>query len=131
MDVSAPDVSALDSIDGTFTVPDIHDESSIIDEAPAGMTMVDTVIDWTKVTASTQRGHDHLINSNGFSFTVAKRRLNATDWHCSVHNALVKCKARVKEQDGIFFPNAAEHSHPPRSHKYDRPYAPKDQRSRL
>ena len=109
MDVSAPDVSALDSIDGTFRVPDVHNESSIIDDAPAEMTMVVT---WTKVTASTQRGKDHLTNSNGFSFTVSKRRVNATDWHCSVRNALVKCKARVKEQDGIFYPNVAEHSHP-------------------
>ena len=112
MDVSAPDVSALDSIDGTSRVPDVHDESSITDDAPAEMTIVDAVVTWTKVTASTQRGKDHLTNSNGFSFTVSKRRLNATDWHCSVRNSLVKCKARVKEQNGIFFSSAAEHSHP-------------------
>ena len=69
----------LNSVVGLFRAPDVHHESSLVDDIPAAIPMVNIVLTLTKVTASTQRGHDHLTNSRGFSFTVSTKQPEATD----------------------------------------------------
>ena len=109
---SAPDLCLIESVHGSFVVPDVHNESSLLDDIPEENSLHDIELTWTKVTSSTQRGRDHLTNSHGYSYTVSKMRPNATDWVCSVRRP-VRCKARVKEQDGVFLIGGAEHSHKP------------------
>jgi hypothetical protein len=110
---SAPDLSLMDSITGSFVNPTVHQEPSLLDPAPEDIpdeTDCD-IVTWTKIDNSTKRSH--LTNFLGYKYVISKRRANATDWVCSIRNRSMKCNARVKEQDGLFFHGQAEHCHPP------------------
>lgn len=98
----------------TYEIPENINESSIIDPAPeVNSGDEDIEIIWTKVLNATQRGGTHLTNNIGFTYVTSKVRKHAIEWVCAIRNKAMKCQARVKEENGMFFPGIHEHCHSP------------------
>ena len=103
MEHFAPNLSSMPKVDPkVFVAPVITKEPSLLNPAPGHLTVKDTEVNWTRIKSSTQRGRDNLTHSIVFAYIPTKKRTHATDWHCSVQNSAITCKATVKE-----------HSHPP------------------
>lgn len=111
-DRSAPDLSLAEDVDVSYTEPSIHEESSVVMSGPEELDESHHLT-WKKIENATQRGGTHLTNSLGFTYVVSKVRNRTTDWVCSIRNKNTKCKARVKEVDGVFLLSEADHCHPP------------------
>jgi len=112
---SAPDLSMIDVSHGSFVVPEVLHESSLL-ENPVDVSVAsdsESVVTWHKITGGTKRGGDKLTNSLGYSYVANKIRPSSTYWLCSVRNKNTKCSASVTEKDNVFSPGVHEHCHPP------------------
>jgi hypothetical protein len=70
-------------------------------------------VTYTVVDGATKRGKTRLIDSQGYTYNVKRRRVNATDWQCSVRPKGNPCRATVKQNNNdIFERNTCSHNHP-------------------
>ena len=60
-------------------------------------------ITYTVVDGATKRGKEILINSQGYRYNIKRRRLNVTDWQCSVYPKDNPCRATVKQKKNDLF----------------------------
>ncbi|CAB4027969.1 hypothetical protein pdam_00025431, partial, partial [Paramuricea clavata] len=70
-------------------------------------------VTYTVVDGATKRGKSRLIDSQGYTYNVKRRCVNATDWQCSVRPKGNPCRATVKQNNNdIFERNTCSHNHP-------------------
>ena len=70
-------------------------------------------ITYTVVDGATKRGKEMLIDSQGYRYNIKRRRLNVTDWQCSVRPKDNPCRATVKQKrNDLFERNTCSHNHP-------------------
>ena len=102
------DMDLDDSEDPTanisFQEPQPIEEPSLQDAVPNERSDIvegDCEVEYTE--SGSQKGRLKLADSNGYTYTVKKRRKNSQiDWTCSVRNKALWCKASVK-QNGMSF----------------------------
>ena len=97
----------------SFNVPEYSMENSIDESLPTGAIAADPPpVEYKVIPASSERGHDKLTDSLGFSYGVKKSNGKRTLWQCSIHNDHVYCHATVHQEGIIFTPVAQPHIHP-------------------
>ncbi len=72
-----------------------------------------TAVTYSLVENGTKRRGTKLIDSNGYSYNVKRRRVNATNWQCTVRPKMEPCRATVTQRsDSNFQSGAKAYSHP-------------------
>ena len=70
-------------------------------------------ITYTVVNGATKCGKAMLIDNQGYTYNIKRRRLNVTDWQCSVRPKDHPCRATVKQKNNDFFEwNTCSHNYP-------------------
>ena len=91
-------------------------QESSIDEPPQIRDFKPTFHDditYTVVNGATKRGKAMLIDNQGYTYNIKRRRLNVTDWQCSVRLKDHPCRATVKQKNNdLFEQNTCSHNHP-------------------
>jgi len=104
------------ALEPSFVEPDAestridYEESSLHDPTPAETTST-FVVTYQIVENSSKRGQPKLIDSQGFSYTLQRRRGVVTDWQCSVRPKVNPCRASVRQRDGQFQNGIHVHNH--------------------
>lgn len=87
-------------------------ESSIDEPEIREMEPTHHDVTYTVVDGASKRGKTRLIDSQGHTYNVKRRRVNATDWQCSVRPKGNPCRATVKQNNNdIFERNTCSHNH--------------------
>ena len=87
-----------------------HEESSLHDPTPAETSSAFDVT-YEIVENSSKRGREKLIDNQGYSYTLQRRRGSVTDWQCSVRPKVNPCKAKVRQQGDQFKCGNHIHNH--------------------
>ena len=123
MDVSIPDAPVADSTHLSsdtslshppedFAIPDLHQESSVMDDAPMAAEPSDAPTFYEVLDSATNRGKKRLVDSDGYSYSVKRANGNTTWWNCSVRNKTINCKATVRQERELFTAGVHPHIHP-------------------
>ncbi|KAK4300653.1 hypothetical protein Pmani_027157 [Petrolisthes manimaculis] len=112
LDRSAPVLSDISSLNGSFAQPLVPEEPLIEDPIPHTSDTEPEEITWQVIKGATQRGGAHLINSAGFTYVKQKVTKTSTVWICSKRNKTLKCAARVHQRGQHFCPTETQHNHP-------------------
>ncbi|XP_068250151.1 uncharacterized protein [Palaemon carinicauda] len=102
-----PDEALVDNLINEDSVN--NGECLIEDQAQA---LVECIT-YEKVCASSQRGKQKLVDSQGYSYTFKRETTVGVHWRCAVRNKNVKCGMIIKEVNNSFIRGPSEHSHPP------------------
>ena len=65
------------------------------------------------IQSSSVRSRPRLIDSQGFTYNVKRRRGKITDWQCTIRNKTVRCMASFTESNGKLTPGSHSHVHAP------------------
>ena len=95
----------------SYDQPEPMDESSIVDTAFDEAEASDQVPEYQIIKSSSQRQKDKLIDRDGYSFSVKRKRGPTTYWHCSVRNKITNCKATVIQRGAVFTLGMHPHIH--------------------
>ena len=87
-----------------------HEESSLHDPTPAE-TSSTFAVTYEIVENSSKRGWPKLIDSQGYSYTLQRRRGIVTDWQCSVRPKVNPCRATVRQRGDQFQSGIHAHNH--------------------
>ena len=91
-----------------------HEESSLHDPTPAE-TSSSFAVTYEIVENSSKRGRPKLIDSQGYSYTLQRRRGLVTDWQCSFRPKVNPCRATVRQRGDQFQCDNHVHMQPPGS----------------
>ena len=99
----------------SFQVPQTIEEPSLEDAVPNDISYIaedGRLVEYTIVENGSQKGGLKLADSNGYTYTVKKRRKNGQiDWACSIRNKVVWCKASLKQNGMSFVRGPQPHIH--------------------
>ena len=87
-----------------------HEESSLHDPTPAE-TSSSFAVTYEIVESSSKRGRPKLIDSQGYSYTLQRRRGLVTDWQCSIHRKVNPCRATFRQRGDQFQCGNQVHNH--------------------
>ena len=107
-EVSHPDAESTRIENPEESQPDVenqystdHEESSLPDPTPAE-TLSSFAVTYEIVENSSKRGQPKMIDSQGYSYTLQKRRGLVTDWQCSIRPKVHPCRATVRQRGDQF-----------------------------
>lgn len=109
------EVDSHDHIMISFEIPQQLTESSIEDDTPRQYDdeNMPTVTTYEMIEDGSQKGKEKLADSEGYTYTVKKRRANGDKvWTCSVRNKSMWCKASVLQKADGFTRGSQSHIHP-------------------
>ena len=84
----------------SYDVPEPMDESSIQDEVPDASVHMDEAMTYEILKGSSQRQKDKLVDSDGFTYNIKRRRGPTVYWQCVVRNKTTNCRATIIECGG-------------------------------
>ncbi|PFX12601.1 hypothetical protein AWC38_SpisGene23408 [Stylophora pistillata] len=87
-----------------------HEESSLHDPTPAE-TSSSFAVTYEIVESSSKRGRPKLIDSQGYSYTLQRRRGLVTDWQCSIHRKVNPCRDTLRQRGDQFQCGNQVHNH--------------------
>ena len=83
--------ASIDPSEVSYEVPEPIEESSLLDDVPeASVHMVEETT-YELVQKSSQRQKDKLIDSDGYTYNLHKKRGTTAYWQCTVRNKTVNC----------------------------------------
>ena len=102
-----------DEIDmGSFAIPDVHEESSLVDEEPTHVEIGEArPILFQIVQSGSQKRGLKLHDSRGFSYNVKNRGKETVMWQCVSRNKGKYCPATVKQKGEDYTLGARQHNH--------------------
>ena len=105
---SHPDAESTRTENPEESQPDVenqysndHEESSLHDPTPAE-TSSSFAVTYEIVENSSKRGRPKMIDSQGYSYTLQRRRGLVTDWQCSIRPKVNPCRATVRQRGDQF-----------------------------
>ena len=97
----------------SYEVQEPIDKSSLLDNVPEASVHMAGETTYELVQKSSQRLMDKLIDSDGYTYNLHKKRGTTAYWQCTaaVHNKTVNCKATVLQKGDEFKPGMNSHIH--------------------